>query len=157
MRLLILCSGIILAACPAALAQPTAAARDPAGLPTVRQLVAARQAGMHMSATLLYRGLKVAVQNGTDPREQVHEAEGLQLWGDAIPGLFPPGSAYPQSRALPSIWTNKADFDAKAAALRDEAGKLAALAGAGDKAAFAAQVAVVETACQACHKAYRGA
>jgi len=85
----------------------------------------------------------------------VHEAEGIQLWGNAIPGLFPAGSADPQSRAEPAIWTGKADFDAKAAALRDEAGKLAAFARAGDKAGFARGVAAVEAACAACHKVYR--
>jgi cytochrome c556 len=141
------------AAATAAGARPPAAA--PAAAPTTAQLVAARQAGMHMAATLLFRGIKAGVRNGADVKELVHEPEGLALWGAAIPGLFPAGSGHPDSRALASIWANKADFDRKAADLATAADKLAALARAGDPAGFAAQVPAVDAACAACHKAYR--
>ena len=77
------------------------------------------------------------------------------MWAAAIPGLFPEGSSHPQSRARPEIWSNKADFRAKAAALGAAADRLAELDRAGDSTGFAAQVPAVEAACAACHSAYR--
>jgi cytochrome c556 len=139
----------------AAGARPPAPAPVLATTPTTAQLVAARQAGMHMAATLLFRGIKAGVKSGRDVKELIHEPEGIALWGAAIPGLFPPGSAHPDSRALASIWANKPDFDRKAADLAAAADKLAALARTGDTAGFAAQAPAVEAACAACHNAYR--
>jgi cytochrome c556 len=139
-------------AATAAGSRPPAA---PAAAPTTAQLVAARQAGMHMAATLLFRGIKAGVKSGLDVKELIHEPEGLALWGAAIPGLFPPGSGHPDSRALAALWANKADFDRKAADLATAADRLAALARAGDSAGFAAQVSAVDAACAACHKSYR--
>jgi cytochrome c556 len=136
-------------------AQRRAAVRTSASGPSAAQLVAARQAGMHMAATLLYRGIKAGVKNGTPVKELIHEPEGIALWAAAIPGLFPPGSAHKESRALPAIWANKTDFDRKAADLAAAADRLAALAKAEDSAAFAAQAPAVEAACAACHKLYR--
>lgn len=122
---------------------------------TIPELVRARQAGMHMAATLFYRGIKATVKNGSDVKEQVHQAEGIAYWGEAIPGLFPPGSAHPESRAKAAIWQNKPDFNRKAADLQGAAMRLTTLAKAGDTAGFAAQAPAVEAACTACHSVYR--
>lgn len=67
-----------------------------------------------------------------------------------IPGLFPAGSE--GGNALPSVWQNKADFDAKAKVLEDAATRLAA---AGDEAAFKAAFPAVGQACGGCHQPYR--
>jgi cytochrome c556 len=137
----------------------SAASQPPAGAgaapPSAGQLIAARQAGMHMAATLYYRGIKVAATNGADPKEQVHEAEGIALWAAAIPGLFPAGSGGEDSRARPEIWDDPADFARKATDLRAAATRLLELARAGDRPGFAAQAPAVEAACAACHSAYR--
>lgn len=141
----------------AAAASAEGAAQAPAApaSPTVEQLQTARFTGMHMAATLLNRGVKAAVANHGDVREQVHEAEGLAYWGASIPGLFPAGSDGGESSARPEIWANWGDFQAKAADLRRAASRLAQLARAGDAAGFAAQADIVEAACTACHTAYR--
>lgn len=123
--------------------------------PTNGQLHVARVAGMHMAATLFYRGVRNGIASGTDVRQLFHEPEGLALWAAAIPGLFPVGSGGGESRARPEIWTNRADFDAKARALRDAATRLLDRARAGDTAGFAAQADAVEAACNACHTVYR--
>ena len=123
--------------------------------PTAHQLHIARVAGMHMAATLFYRGVKPAVASGADVTQVFHEPEGIALWGAAIPGLFPAGSAVEGSRARPEIWTNRADFEQKAADLRTAAARLLQLARAGDRAGFATQADAVEAACTACHNAYR--
>lgn len=138
----------------AATASAEGAAQAPAA-PTVEQLRTARFTGMHMAATLLNRGIKVAVTDHSDVRDQVHEAEGLAYWGASIPGLFPAGSGGGESGARPEIWTSWGDFQAKAADLRRAASRLVQLARAGDTAGFATQAAIVEAACEACHTAYR--
>lgn len=57
--------------------------------------------------------------------------------------------------ALDSIWESQADFKGKADALVTAAGKLAAAAKGGDRAATAAAAGEVGRACGACHDAFR--
>lgn len=79
-----------------------------------------------------------------------------------IPEGFPKGTArgdYDEkmTRALPKIWDDWADFEARAKALSDEAAKLATVAAGGDAEAIKAQFAMVgKNGCGACHKDYRG-
>jgi cytochrome c556 len=122
---------------------------------TTSSIIAARQAAMHMSATLMVRGIRAALKNGSDIREQEAAADGLAMWAEAIPGMFPAGSDAPISRALPAVWANKADFDQRAAEYRQAALLLRDLARAGDRTAFAAQVEVVQSKCTVCHERYR--
>ena len=151
-KLLPLTLGMFATACTAALQQSPV---PPAPAASAQSFILARQAGMHMATTLMIKSLKRAVTAGTDVKDQDAAADGIAMWAEAIPGLFPPGSAGPDSRARPEIWANKADFDARAADLRDAAKRLSQLVAAGDKAGFAAQVAVVQSRCAACHDKYR--
>jgi cytochrome c556 len=123
--------------------------------PSSAQLIAARQAMMHMAATLLFQEVMPIAKNGGDPKPAGHAADGLDLFGHSIAGLFPEGSAGPDSRALPAIWANKADFVARANALGAAAARLKQLADAGDKAGFAAQAPEVARGCNGCHSLYR--
>lgn len=139
----------------AAPAQAQAPAPAPTAQASVAAFRAARFAGMHMAATLLYQSLKRAVTEGTDVRSQTHQAEGLAHWAAAIPGLFPAASLGGESRARPEIDANRPDFLQKARNLRLAATRLAELAEAGDGPGFAAQVDVVQAACADCHSTYR--
>jgi cytochrome c556 len=146
-----------LAAACAATAQdgaPAAMAAPPAG-PSPAELIAARQAMMHMAATLLFQEVMPVAKNGGDVKATAHAADGLDLFGHSVAGLFPEGSSAPNSRALLAIWQNKADFIAKANAFGDAAAQLKKLADAGDSAGFAAQAQVVARGCGACHSLYR--
>jgi cytochrome c556 len=146
----------LLAAC-AATAQdeaPATAAARAAG-PSAAELILARQAMMHMAATLLYQEVVPAAKQGTDVKAAGHAADGLDLFGHSVAGLFPEGSAGPDSRALPAIWQNKADFVARANAFGDAAARLKALSDAGDSAGFAAQAKAVDEGCSGCHHLYR--
>ena len=69
-----------------------------------------------------------------------------------LPGLFPEGSGA-GSDALPAIWTNKADFDARFAKLGTDAA--AARAAITDEASFKANFPGVVRNCGACHDTYR--
>jgi cytochrome c556 len=64
---------------------------------------------------------------------------------DKAPALFPPGSDKGKTQALPAIWTDKSDFDARFAKLG--ADSKAALAAITDEASF--------KDCGGCHKTYR--
>jgi len=139
-----------LAACAATLQE------RPAALASAHAMILARQAGMHMATTLMVKNIRGAMKAGTDVRDQDAAADGIAMWAEAIPGLFPPGSIGPDSRAKAETWTNKADFDKRAEDLHEAAARLSQIAASGDKSAFAAQVEVVQSRCAACHQTYRG-
>jgi cytochrome c556 len=70
---------------------------------------------------------------------------------------FPAGSgqsAYAKSKALPVIWTDKAKFAEKAAALRPAAAKLNADAQAGNTAAIGPNLKATGAACKGCHESF---
>jgi cytochrome c556 len=70
--------------------------------------------------------------------------------------MFPASTRnVPGTRAKPEIWTNRADFDAKAAAFTSATTALLNAAKADDKAAFTAAVESTVAACKACHDAYQ--
>ena len=71
-----------------------------------------------------------------------------------IPADFPAGSE--GGDALPAIWANFADFEAKAAALKTAADAAAAATGGGVEA-FGPAFGAVGQACGACHQTYRKA
>jgi cytochrome c556 len=72
-----------------------------------------------------------------------------------IPTLFPEDSKTGhKTHALPAIWQNKADFDAKAHKLHDNARAAEATAGNG-LAALKTAFATVGDDCDACHDKYR--
>jgi cytochrome c556 len=75
-----------------------------------------------------------------------------------IPDLFKENVAAPagvKNDALPVVWTNKADFDAKAKALEEASGKVLAVAQAGNEAEFKAQMPTIGRSCGGCHETYR--
>ena len=67
--------------------------------------------------------------------------------------LFPEGSKTGDTAALPAVWENKADFEAKLTKLANEAktaeGKVT------DLDSFKAQFTEVQKNCGACHQTYR--
>ena len=103
---------------------------------------------------------KIVVQmmRGQAPFDAAKVDAAFAQWADTaqkLPSLFPDNSKIGQkTRAAPKIWMDKADFDAKAAAL----GKV--VADNRDKAkgsvdALRAAIPAVGNTCDACHKDYR--
>jgi len=70
----------------------------------------------------------------------------------ATPALFPPGSE--GGDALPAIWENFADFEAKSMAMKTAA-EAAAVAADQGLEAFGPAFAAVGQACGGCHQVYR--
>jgi cytochrome c556 len=67
--------------------------------------------------------------------------------------LFPDSTKSGDTAALPAVWENKADFDAKMTKLVNEA--KAAEAKVKDEATFKAEFAEVQKNCGGCHQTYR--
>jgi cytochrome c556 len=70
-----------------------------------------------------------------------------------IPALFPAGSQQGKTAALPVIWEHKADFDARASKLEQDA--KAAQAGITDQASLQPAIQRVGQNCGGCHETYR--
>ncbi len=70
--------------------------------------------------------------------------------------VFPEGSDFGETRALPEIWDKPKEFKKVVDAFKTESAKLAKIAGGGDVKAFGDQFkAMGKNACGACHKAFR--
>ena len=133
----------------------TAAAQSqaPASL-TPAQIVEARKAAMFLSGGDL-AAMKVAADAGADVKQLVPSSRALARWARALPSLFPEGSNVPPTGAKAEVWSDRAGFETAATAYAEAAGRLAAAAGAGDRAAFLAAWTEVRGACGACHDAYK--
>jgi len=149
-----------IAALAGIVALPVAAAPAGAPLPAAAKapdhapVVAARQAAFKLSLAS-FLGIKAGIARGDDVKTMALPAGAIAGWGKAIPAMFPPGSDTPTSEALPTVWSDRAGFEAAAASMTDAAGKLAMLAKAGDTAGFTAQYAELGKSCNACHEKYR--
>jgi len=118
------------------------------------EVVAARKAGMGLTAAV-FGSFKGAVESGAEVKPLAFPSRQVVKFAAAVPSLFPAGTAIAGSEARPDIWTNRSDFEAKAAAFTAAATRLNAAAQAGDKAAFAAAWKETGGACKACHDSYR--
>ncbi|MCC7427927.1 MAG: cytochrome c [Alphaproteobacteria bacterium] len=79
--------------------------------------------------------------------------------GERLPGLVPEGTAVGsragETRAMPAIWQNMADFRAQSASFSAASRALAQAASGGDRAASQAAFNRVSATCDSCHNAYR--
>jgi cytochrome c556 len=143
---------ILLAA--ALVAIPLAAAAQ-TGL-TPEQIVAARQSAYSLSAADFIQ-IKAAADAGADVHALAFPARALARWARTLPGLFPAGTNLPNSKALPTVWSDRAGFEARAGAYAAAATALAEAAQAGDRAVFLTRMTAVGRTCAECHDTYRAA
>jgi cytochrome c556 len=137
----------------AALVAIPIAAVAQAGL-TPEQIVAARQSAYWLSAAD-FAQMKAQADAGVDVHTLTFPARQLARWATVLPSLFPAGTNLPTSHALPPVWSDRAGFEAKAAAYAAAAQALAQAAQAGDRAAFLTQWTAVRQTCSNCHDTYR--
>jgi cytochrome c556 len=117
-----------------------------------RQDAMKAQGGAMRTLTPIVRG-----EQPWNQQAAVQAATTLNNTAKAIPTVFPQGSGPEAGKtdALPAIWQNWTDFQAKAKALETESAKLLQLAQAGDEAGFKAQFPAVGRSCGGCHENYR--
>ena len=119
--------------------------------------IAQRQAGFKAIGAAIGE-VKKAMDAGGDLTGVAAKAAEISAFGKRMPALFPAGSGAEsgvKTRALPTIWQNKSDFDANAGMLAREAEKLEAALKANDKVATAAAFTATTAQCGACHRPYR--
>lgn len=141
------------AAAPAAAPAATASADDAAA-----SAVDLRQGSMKLLA--FSNGPVGGMLRGTAPFDAAvvkTAADRVATIGVMLPGVFAldTTSSGVESRSLDTVWTNKADFDAKAQALTTAAQALSAAAETGDQTATLAAAGAVGQACGSCHDDYR--
>lgn len=124
----------------------------PAAAITARQDAMKGQGGAMRTLTPMVRGEKPF-----DKQAAVQAVTTIHNTAKVIPSVFPQGSGSEAGKtdALPAIWQNWSDFQAKAKALETESEKLLQLAQAGDEAGFKAQFPAVGRSCGGCHETYR--
>lgn len=95
-------------------------------------------------------------QRDFDQAEFARRAERVAQLSKMLDEGFPAGSDKgAKTEALPAIWTNRADFDAKMADFQREAAALAQVAAGGDTDATRAQFGKTAGTCKACHDNYK--
>ena len=120
-------------------------------------VIKGRQAAMMLSGVAM-GSIKAAIDAGQAPASQRFSTRALSRWAHAVPGMFPAGSgleAGVQTNARAEIWTDRAGFEARAAAYAAAADRLAETAAGEDAAAFSEAWTAVRQSCQACHDAYK--
>lgn len=127
----------------------TAAFADGEGELKYRQSVM-KSIGGHMGA--IAGIMKSSTANTGD---LVLHANGLAALSGIAGNVFPEGSDFGETTALPVIWEKKADFAAAVKKFQDAATGFAAAAKGGDMAATGAAFNALGEACKNCHENFR--
>jgi cytochrome c556 len=126
--------------------------------PSLAQIVLARQASLEMSGVTFIQ-MKHAMESAEQAKNESSAANALALWAKTLPAMFPAGTAIGQtsitSKAKPEIWTNRPQFESRAADYAAATAKLSDLAKADDAAGFTAQLDAVRKTCSACHEDFK--
>ena len=101
------------------------------------------------------RAIKAIVDAKGDVKDIGKHAAKLKELEIAFGKMFPAGSDKGETKALPTVWSDKAGFEKAGMNAQAAYDKLAMAAGSGDMAATAAAFGDVSKACGACHTTYR--
>jgi cytochrome c556 len=123
---------------------PTIAGLSPEQMVTMRQDIMKEDGGLLRSAA------------GLSGAEAIAAADKLIQNYTNLTVLFPEGSAVGDTRALPAIWTNNAEFQAILQSGITAATAMKAAAEAGDAAAWGTAVEALGGTCGQCHQQFRG-
>ena len=125
--------------------------------PAVAQgdVITARRDGLKGVARQM-EGIKAVVDQRGDPRGTAAAIADMTRFFEGFPARFPAGSGAGDTRALPSIWSDRAGFEAANGNMVTQLRAFQAAANAGDQAAFAAAFQQTGATCGACHRPYRG-
>lgn len=101
------------------------------------------------------RAIKGVIDSKGDVKTVVQSAAKLKTLEAAFVKMFPAGSDKGDTKALPTVWSDSAGFQAASKAADAAYDKLAVAAGSGDLAAVTAAFADAGKACGACHEKFR--
>ena len=140
----------------AACAREQPAASSGAVAMSPERVVAGRQAAFRLSQSN-FMVMRLASEKGAETKALASPARSLAHWAKALPGMFPPGTGpgVANTRARAEIWSNRADFERKAADYAAAAARMADAAEAGNLAEGRVQWDATWRSCGACHDLYR--
>ncbi|MBM3586394.1 MAG: cytochrome c [Alphaproteobacteria bacterium] len=118
-------------------------------------VITARREGLKGVARQM-EGIKAVVDQRGDPRGSAAAIADMIGFFEGFAARFPTGSGSGDTRALPSIWTDRAGFETANANMVTQLRAFQAVADAGDQAAFPAAFQQTGATCGACHRPYRG-
>lgn len=121
---------------------------------TAEDVVAGRRSAFFLSTRAVAQ-IKQGLSEGGNLRLTRGGAIMLSRWAETLPKMFPEGSQSEESRALDTVWTDRAGFEARAEDYRNAAIQLAQIAETGDREAANAAFMTMANACQSCHQSYR--
>jgi len=132
------------------LAASSVHAAEPENYIKYRQAIMKAMAGHSGSSGQILRGLVDA-----QPGELAFHADALARLNADLVRLFPEGSDFGETEALPKIWEDPAGFAQKAKDAADATANFAKAAQGGDAAAMATAYKAVGESCKGCHQNYR--
>jgi cytochrome c556 len=106
-------------------------------------------------AAATMRSIKGVIDAKGDVKAVVASAAKLKTLENAFDKMFPAGSDKGETKALPTVWSDSAGFQAAAKNADAAYDKLATAAGSGDLAAVTAAFGDTGKACGACHDKFR--
>ncbi|MBM3591150.1 MAG: cytochrome c [Alphaproteobacteria bacterium] len=118
-------------------------------------VITARRDGLKGVARHM-EGIKAVVDQRGDPRGTGMAIADMIRFFEGFPARFPAGSGSGETRALPTIWTDRAGFEAANGNMVTQLRALQTAANAGDQTAFGAAFQQTGATCGACHRPYRG-
>ena len=101
------------------------------------------------------RSIKGIIDAKGDVKPVVASAAKLKQLENAFEKMFPAGSDKGDTKALPTVWSDSAGFQAASKNADAAYDKLAVAAGSGDLAAVTAAFGETGKACGACHEKFR--
>lgn len=144
-----------------AIAAPASGAHEvqaaPVSVPasmTPDEVVAARRATFFLSTQAVGQ-IKAASEEGGDLTRAMTGARMLANWAKVLPSMFPEGTRTEGSHALETVWTDRAGFEARAAAYQQAALEVARVAEEGNREETAKAFMAMAGTCHACHQTYR--
>ena len=132
------------------LAASSVQAAEPENYIKYRQSIMKAMAGHSGSSGQILRGLVDA-----QPGELAFHADALARLNADLLRLFPEGSDFGETEALPKIWEDPAGFTQKAKDAANATANFAKAAQGDDAAAMATAYKAVGESCKGCHQNYR--
>jgi cytochrome c556 len=100
--------------------------------------------------------IKAVTDARGDTRPLVERVDAMITFYSGLPAMFPAGSGTGDTRALPTIWSDRAGFEQVNANMVTQLQALRTAAASGDVAATTAAFNQTGATCGTCHRPYRG-
>ncbi|CAH0309666.1 cytochrome c [Roseomonas sp. CECT 9278] len=125
------------------------------GAAVAQDVIAQRREGLRGMGRQM-EAIKAVTDARGDTRPLVERVDAMITFYRGLPAMFPAGSGTGDTRALPTIWSDRAGFEQANANMVTQLGALRTAAASGDVAATTAAFNQTGATCGACHRPYRG-